>query len=181
MLSGRFPVWLFSLILLALSSVASANMLNGEKVEEVEWEQLMPADFSLDELLGITDEMAMIDDFDPKAQELLDQMMAAMQSAPVVPEVDGKMIRIPGYVVPLESEGQTVTTFFLVPYFGACIHVPPPPSNQIIHVNFEPGTHVENLYDAVWVTGRINTETVSNDMATSGYIMEAFQIEPYDL
>jgi len=181
MLTKTIPAWLLSLCFVLASNLVWANMLNGEKVEEVEWEQLMPADFSLDELLDITDQMATIDDFDPRAQELFDQMMATMQSAPIVPELKGKMIKIPGYVVPLESEGPNVTTFFLVPYFGACIHVPPPPSNQIVHVHFEPGTHVENLYDAVWVTGRINTETIVNDMATSGYTMEAFQIEPYEL
>ena len=59
--------------------------------------------------------------------------------------------------------------------------MPPPPSNQIIYVRFEPGTHVENLYDAVWISGRINTETVVNELAASGYTMEAFKIEPYDL
>jgi len=107
--------------------------------------------------------------------------MVAMQSAPTVPDFNGQMIKIPGYVVPVESEGTNVTEFFLVPYFGACIHVPPPPSNQIIYVHFEPGTHVENLYDAVWISGRLEAETVVNDLATSGYRMEAFQIEPYDL
>lgn len=58
-----------------------------------------------------------------------------MPNAPVVKALDGQNIRLPGYIVPLEvsEEGRT-TEFLLVPYFGACIHVPPPPSNQIVHV-----------------------------------------------
>ncbi|WP_286239568.1 DUF3299 domain-containing protein [Neptuniibacter halophilus] len=177
----RLP--LFSVLFFSLFSfqVFAANLLNGETVREMEWEQLMPADFSLEDLFGQQDQLASIDDFDPKAQLLLDEMMAAMESAPVVPELDGAMVKLPGYVVPMESDGMNVTAFFLVPYFGACIHVPPPPSNQIVYVRFEPGTKVENLYDAIWVTGKLKTERVSNDMATSGYTMEAFQIEPYEL
>ncbi|WP_420555030.1 DUF3299 domain-containing protein [Neptuniibacter marinus] len=170
-------VWLIA----SSSFISAGEVINGESVKPVEWEQLVPADFSMDAIFNSSEQLAAIDDFDPKAQQLLDEMMVAMQSAPTVPDFDGQMIKIPGYVVPVESDGTRVTEFFLVPYFGACIHVPPPPSNQIIYVRFEPGTHVENLYDAVWISGRINTETVVNELAASGYTMEAFKIEPYDL
>lgn len=171
----------FVFFILVAGPLTAGDMINGEKVNVVEWEALMPADFSLDDIFSRSEQLSTIDDFDPKAQQLLDEMMVAMQSAPVVSEMNGKMIKVPGYVVPIQSDGMTVTEFFLVPYFGACIHVPPPPSNQIIYVRFEPGTHIENLYDAVWVTGTLKTEVVKNDMATSGYTMEAYQIEPYDI
>lgn len=169
------------LLFISVSTTAVAqNLLNGEEVNEIEWEQLMPADFSFDDLFDV-EKLAAIDDFDPQAEQILDEMMAAMQSAPVVPEMDGKMIKLPGYVVPIEAEGLNVTEFFLVPYFGACIHTPPPPSNQIVYVRFEPGTKIENLFDAIWVTGKLSTESKSHELATSGYIMEAFQIAPYEL
>jgi len=151
-----------------------------EKAQEVEWEQLMPADFTLDDIFQQTD-LDSLDDYDPKAQLILDNMMAQLASAPVVPEMDGKLIRIPGFVVPVEGDEQAVTEFFLVPYFGACIHVPPPPSNQIIYVRYEAGTRLKNLFDAVWITGRLKTELVSHELASSGYSMEAFRIEPYEL
>ena len=160
------------------STVFAVEYVNGEEVKEVEWEALMPPDFTLDDLFDF-EELYTIDDFDPRAQVILDEMMLAMQSAPIVPELDGNMIKIPGYVVPVEAEGQKVTGFFLVPYFGACIHTPPPPSNQIVYVEFEPGTKVENLYDAIWVTGKLSTETKQHELATSGYTLEAFQLEPY--
>ncbi len=169
------------LLFFSVSTAAVAqNLLNGEEVNEIEWEQLMPADFSFDDLFDV-EKLAAIDDFDPRAEQILDEMMAAMQSAPIVPEMDGKMIKLPGYVVPIEAEGLNVTEFFLVPYFGACIHTPPPPSNQIVYVRFEPGTHVENLFDAIWVTGKLSTESKAHELATSGYIMEAYQITPYEL
>jgi hypothetical protein len=174
---------IFALFMLMIFTVTlqAEERVNGEKVINVEWESLMPADYSLEDILSQSDQLAVIDDFDPQAQTLLDEMMVAMQSAPTVPEMNGKMVKVPGYVVPLESEGRRITEFFLVPYFGACIHVPPPPSNQIIHVHFEPGTNVENLYDAVWITGKLKTEVVQNDIATSGYTLEAYRIEPYEL
>lgn len=153
---------------------------NGEPVQVLDWEELMPADFSLDSLLGNPDEISTLDDLDPAASQYMDQMMAALASAPVVPEMDGKMVKVPGFVVPVQGDGLNVTEFFLVPYFGACIHVPPPPSNQIIYVRFEPGTKVENLYDAIWVTGKLETEVTTHELASSGYSLEAFVIEPYE-
>lgn len=161
-----------------LSSVSFANTVNGIKVEEVEWDILMPMDYTFE---GVFDEaeISALDDLDPAAADLMDKLMEALSSAPIVPEMDGKMIKIPGFVVPVEGVDQTVYKFFLVPYFGACIHVPPPPSNQIIYVNYEPGVKLESLYDAVWITGKISTETFNHEMASSGYTMEAFRIEPY--
>ena len=178
--------YIYSVVIAALLSFAPVSVtwateyINGEAVKEVDWEALMPNDFSLDDVFDI-DKLNAFDDFDPQAQLILDEMLIAMQSAPVVPELDGNMVKIPGYVVPVEAQGHEVTGFFLVPYFGACIHMPPPPSNQIVYVEFEPGTQVENLYDAIWVTGKLSTETKQHELATSGYKMEAFQIEPYTL
>jgi len=154
---------------------------NGEAVNELDWEELMPKNFTLESLLGDMENPDTLDDLDPAATQYMDQLMAALASAPVVPEMGGKMVKIPGFVVPVQGDGINVTEFFLVPYFGACIHVPPPPSNQIIYVRFEPGTKVENLYDAIWVTGKLAIETTAHELASSGYSLEAFVIEPYEM
>ncbi|MBY4676275.1 DUF3299 domain-containing protein [Marinobacterium arenosum] len=171
---------LLMLCLLA-TPLQAAELVNGEEVQELEWDALMPADFTFDNVLGGDDEIGSLEDYDPRAQQKYDQMMEVLQSAPVVKELDGKMVKIPGFVVPLEGDGQTVSRFFLVPYFGACIHVPPPPSNQIVHVHYEPGTQVKNLYDAIWVTGKLTIETTTHELGASGYSLEAFRIEPYQM
>lgn len=158
---------------------ASSEETDVEKVETIEWEQLMPADYSLDSLFEGRD-LGALDDLDPKAGLLMDELQQALQSAPVVPEMNGRMVRIPGFVVPVEGENQTVYKFFLVPYFGACIHVPPPPSNQIIYAYYEPGVKLESLYDAIWITGKLKTETFSHELASSGYSIDVFRIEPYE-
>lgn len=171
----RFITLLTTLLLTGLLQAAT---INGKTVVETEWDALMPADFAIDSLFDFS-QISNLDDYDPMAEIKMKAMMQALSSAPVVEELDGNMIRIPGFVVPLVEEGMKVTEFFLVPYFGACIHVPPPPSNQMIHVTFEPGTNVENLYDAIWISGELKVSTVAHELGTAGYTMEAFQIEPY--
>lgn len=174
----RSVIVLLALLLSLSPSLWALDSVNGQTVEALEWDALMPPDFSFEQVYGNQD-FGDLEDFDPRAQRKLDEMMQALQSAPVVPELDGKMVRIPGFVVPLDGEGQKVTEFFLVPYFGACIHTPPPPSNQIILTRFEPGTKLEGLFDAVWITGTLKVESFSHEVAASGYSIEAYRIEPY--
>src|SRR4029453_11969102 len=69
--------------------------------------------------------------------------------APVVESLGGKRVHIGGYVVPLSFEATRVTDFLLVPFVGACIHVPPPPANQIIYVKINQGFDVQGTFDPV--------------------------------
>lgn len=98
----------------------------------------------------------------------------------VRPELNGSKVKIPGFVIPLEGDENTVTEFLLVPYFGACIHVPPPPPNQIIYVKLPDGAPVQELWDIVYVVGTLKTEPVSVELAESGYTLQGDTIEPYD-
>ena len=107
----------------------------------------------------------------------------------IVEELNGQRIRIPGYLLPLEVSETKVTEFLLVPYVGACIHVPPPPPNQIIHVEIIPkkSYHSKSLYEPVWVTGVIAVKSMVKDLflvdgsdeVDIGYTMQANRIEPY--
>jgi len=95
-------------------------------------------------------------------------------------ELNGSEVKIPGFVIPLEGDDKVVTEFLLVPYFGACIHVPPPPPNQIIYVKFEKGAPLQQLWDVVYVVGKLKTQHVSHDMAEVGYLLEGTALEEYD-
>jgi len=110
---------------------------------------------------------------------------AAMQqspAAPVVEALDDVQVKLPGYIVPLDmSEEGRVTEFLLVPYFGACIHVPPPPSNQIVHATSELGVKVEQLYQPFWIEGPLRVEHASSELAEAGYRMDAQKIYFYEL
>ena len=109
-----------------------------------------------------------------------DRYQQALVSTSVIDDLDGQLVRIPGFIVPLEfNDDQTITQFFLVPFFGACIHVPPPPPNQIIFVNYPQGFQLEALYTPFWISGVLKTSLQQNDMATSAYAMDMQEFEIY--
>lgn len=101
--------------------------------------------------------------------------------APIVKELDGQSVSLPGFVVPIEGDNETITEFLLVPYFGACIHVPPPSPNQIVHVKIKDGVPIDSLYDAITVTGIIKVETFKSELAQAGYTMQAVGVAPFEL
>jgi hypothetical protein len=97
--------------------------------------------------------------------------------ARTVAALDGRNVRIGGYVVPLDFNQTSVTEFLLVPFVGACIHVPPPPANQIIYVRSPKGFAIAGTFDPVWVTGVIRTAAQSTGLADTGYTIEAEIVE----
>ncbi|MEO1687560.1 MAG: DUF3299 domain-containing protein [Pseudomonadota bacterium] len=93
---------------------------------------------------------------------------------------DGKRVRLPGFIVPIEFDGTGVTAFLLVPYVGACIHVPPPPPNQLVFVTMANEPYQSSgLFEAVWVTGLFGAAAAETTLAEVGYALEADAIEPY--
>jgi uncharacterized protein len=101
-------------------------------------------------------------------------------SSAVNPDLEGLTLRIPGFIVPLDVDaaGQVVE-FLLVPYYGACIHVPPPPPNQIIYVKPAQPILVKDMFNAYWVTGRMHVEIRNTQMASASYTMSASKVEDY--
>jgi uncharacterized protein len=95
----------------------------------------------------------------------------------VVNELNGKRVRIGGYIVPLDFEATTIKEFLLVPFVGACIHVPPPPTNQIVYVKSQKGFQVAGQFDPVWVTGTLKTETAFTGLADAGYSIDADSVD----
>lgn len=96
----------------------------------------------------------------------------------IVAELNGKSVRIGGYVVPLDFEATKITEFLLVPFVGACIHVPPPPANQIIYVKVAQGFEIGGPFDPVTVNGTINTDIAVTGLADAGYTLDAELVEP---
>lgn len=110
-----------------------------------------------------------------------DQSTYAWYSSDFVAELDQQRVRIPGFVVPLTyDEDQRVLEFFLVPYFGACIHMPPPPPNQIIHVKAAKPFKLRTLYDPYVVDGQMFTRVTSNSVGISAYAIEAEDVRPFE-
>lgn len=158
--------------LLLLSGLAHAE------IPETDWLELMP---SSDQ--KALEAMPEIDHNSPEAQGTFDSkgglkqskgLPAVMYSAKTVPAMNGKEVRLGGYPVPLETDAKGHSTlFFLVPYPGACIHVPPPPPNQLVLVRYPKGLKIEDIYTPLWVIGKLKVEKVSNDLADAAYALDA--------
>jgi len=172
-----------------------AQVVDGYRT--IEWTDLMPKD-DLDALLNPPEYLSDIPDGSAEDQ-IASQMQLAIEQASdsryqqalvstrVVPTFDGQAVRLPGFIVPLEFGGdqqfgdgqQQVTKFFLVPYFGACIHVPPPPPNQIVYAEYDKGFKLDSLYEPFWLSGTLKTTLIENDMATAAYTIKVDRLEPY--
>ncbi|KMM87046.1 hypothetical protein SAMN04490203_0642 [Pseudomonas taetrolens] len=168
-----------SRLLLALLLLV-AMPLWAAQPRELTWSEMVPPDAPSEAPdMAPMHDLSQLGNLDPEAAPAARQ---GMPNAPVVPALDGQVIRLPGYIVPLEvnEEGRT-TDFLLVPYFGACIHVPPPPSNQIVHVTSKEGVKLDELYQPYWIVGAMQVKPSTSDLADAGYQMDAQKILVYEL
>jgi hypothetical protein len=158
--------------------------------QTIKWLDLMPSkdlnslenppDYLMNTDEG-TDEDEIPDELRNLPQSIKDDYQRALTSMDVIPEMNNKAIRIPGFVVPVEfNEQQKITQFFLVPYFGACIHLPPPPPNQIIFVTSKTGIGIQELLDPVWISGVLQTSHFENNVAISAYSMQMKSFKMYE-
>lgn len=179
---------LLSRVVFVTGMVLSLQSTWAKDYEEIEWIALMPED-DLQALLNPPEYIAGIADGSEEdsigALEGLEgdeysQFSKALKSTRVVETYVDRTIRVPGFIVPLDNdENQKVTEFFVVPYFGACLHMPPPPPNQMIHVKFEQGVELANLYDPFWFEGTLKQHINTNDLGTSAYALEVDNVIPY--
>jgi len=192
---------LVMVLVLAATSVLAAQpgaTING-KITEIEWEDLMPPmpegdtlslkDLSSEDWLGPqvnapddgSDVTDMSDPRDPKTQMAHQgNIRPAQENAPVVKKYDGKKIKLAGYIIPLDFEATKVRKFLLVPYIGACIHVPPPPTNQVVYVESMKAIAVSGLFDPVYITGKMSLVSSKTVLAEAGYRIDATEIVPYE-
>jgi hypothetical protein len=148
-------------------------------VQTIDWKDLVPPGYDADTLIRqFRKEAATLTDNDPRARQLQEKYQKLWEEAPVVKALHDKTVKLSGFLVTLEANPAAVSEFLLVPYFGACIHVPPPPSNQIVLVRAgaKPFKVTQN-FQTVSVTGRLKTEASQNDLARTSYVIEATQIE----
>lgn len=157
---------------LAFSPISIAD------IKTLMWEDLVPADMreAFLEEQAPKDINALAEALTKQAQE----KTKGQASAPVVVALDNKEVKLPGYIVPLDMRDDgAITEFLLVPYFGACVHVPPPPPNQVVHVIHEKGLNPDALYDPFWITGTLSITGIETELAQAGYTMKAKQVELY--
>lgn len=161
-----------------------SEFAGADGVHEMDWNELLPLDFTFEPFLNelnIADfNLTELDDNDPEAQRLYEELKAMLANVPSVMEVAGMKGRLPGFAVPIEFDGDRVYSFLLVPYFGACIHTPPPPANQMVYVEYNAGFRLPSLYDPVIIEGVFEVEQhVAEGLGTAGYRMQAQRVTLY--
>ena len=145
---------------------------------EIDWDALLPRDWDPAKAFkGLN--LGRLNDADPRAMQALEKLKEMWEHAPTTPALNGVRVRIPGFIVPLERTRDAISEFLLVPYFGACIHTPPPPANQIIHVF--PAKMLKNgtAMEPVWVSGVLEAARSGTSMGSAGYRLNADLVEPY--
>jgi len=178
----------YSTVLALLSACNQADDSLRSQYREIAWQELKPED-----------EKQVIEPLDLQTLEIVNNgylgdsgsdlqgLDGGYDGAPPQPysygfveEINGQKVRVPGFIVPVEfDDGNLVSEFFLVPYFGACFHKPPPPPNQTIYVSSNKPIEYQSIYDPVWVMGVIKTEQRANEIASAAYSLDIELLEPY--
>ena len=168
-------------------AIIENKTITSDSSQEITWDELMPPGYDPYSIVEkYQEELNQYSEFEensPGALEVYSKIQAELDNAPVNPAIDGKNIRMPGFIAPLENENGLITEFLLVPYFGACIHVPPPPINQTVMVTADDGQGVksEESYLPIWIEGTMSTVEFRTDIGVAGYTVNNARISPYTL
>lgn len=162
------------------AEVPLAGTSADEGFELILWTDLVPKGWNPSHRIRELQELHVgLSDADPRARAMLNQMREVLDTAPTEPSLEGRKVRIPGYVVPLGGRSGGTSEFLLVPYFGACIHTPPPAANQVVHVVSKESIKGFNAMDTVWVRGTLGIARHESQAAVSGYRLTDVSVEPY--
>jgi hypothetical protein len=158
-------------VLAGMAAAAFApGMARAEEVIDLDWDDLLP-----EGQVAVPNALRGLLAHDESAP-LFSQQPA---STGVRAEWNGQIVRLPGFIVPIDYSGTGVTAFILVPYVGACVHVPPPPANQLVFVTPPTPYESEGLFEPVNVVGTFGVSSIYTQLAEVGYALSADQIEPY--
>ena len=157
------------LVLGATAATLVPNVSLSEEFIDLDWEDLLPEG----QTTVPNDLRALL----PHDESALPSSQPA--STGVRTDWNGRIVRLPGFIVPIDFDGTAVSAFILVPFVGACVHVPPPPANQLVFVTTETPYDSKGLYEPVNVTGMFGTASMTTQLAQIAYALSAENIEPF--
>ena len=170
---ARLLVVLSVLVVAGLAALGARVITADPAGVDLTWEQLLPPSAKAGGVAGALSGFV-------QHGQLQGLQSVRPQDVEVVTEWVGDRVRLPGYVVPLDFDGSKVTGFLLVPYMGACIHVPPPPPNQIVYVHTKEPIEIDEIFEAVYATGTFEADMISTELAQVGYRIVDAAVEPYE-
>ena len=159
-----------TLALVSAATVAPTSVM-ARTPTEVMWDDLIPFGVPYSEIVG----NGVIDFENDTWKPEYDANATKFNTT-----LEGAYVRMPGYIIPFVGDADGITEFLLVPYVGACIHVPPPPPNQLVYVRSDKPWPTSGLWEAIWVTGTMSLELQDTTLATIGYALESDSIEVYE-
>lgn len=174
----KLCVTVFQLLLAAsvFAQTPGYQKITWDDLLNEEWYQQMKKD------MASYGRMSFLKDGSEEAEKLMASMRKKLDEAPISTKYVNQKIRMPGFVVPLDAVRNGQREFLLVPYFGACIHTPPPPANQIVLVTPHPQLNLSKTLesmDVIWVEGELKEARTKTASGVSGYSLEAIQVYPY--
>ena len=159
-----------TLIKIATALIALPRVVSAAAPREITWDDLIPPGVPYSEIIAEGE----LDEENDYWRPIFDE-----NSTKLNPALADAYIKMPGFIIPIDISADGVTSFILVPYVGACIHVPPPPPNQLVFVTTKVPWPSERLWEAVWVTGTMQNKVQYTEVADTGYELEADRIEIY--
>jgi len=174
----KLSVTVFQLLLAAsvFAQTPGYQKITWDDLLNEEWYQQMKKD------MATYGRMSFLKDGSEEAEKLMASMRKKLDEAPISTKYVNQKIRMPGFVVPLDAVRNGQREFLLVPYFGACIHTPPPPANQIVLVTPHPQLNLSQTLesmDVIWVEGELKEARTKTASGVSGYSLEAIKVYPY--
>ena len=159
-----------TLIKILTAIIALPRVVSAAAPREITWDDLIPPGVPYSEIIAEGE----LDEENDYWRPIFDE-----NSTKLNPALVDAYIKMPGFIIPIDISADGVTSFILVPYVGACIHVPPPPPNQLVFVSTKVPWPSERLWEAVWVTGTMQNKVQYTEVADTGYELEADRIEIY--
>lgn len=160
-----------SLVTTAAASAMLPLAARASSPRQIGWDELIPPNIPYSEIIGEGE----VDEENDYWRPLFDENATKLNDA-----LNGAYVKMPGYIIPWDISSAGITSFILVPYVGACIHVPPPPANQLVFVTTETPWPSDTLWEAIWVTGKLQHEFQSTELAVIGYKMQADVMEVFE-
>ena len=165
MLNRRSALMLFS------GALATPKTALAATPKEITWDDLLPVGVPYSEIIGEGE----LDEVNDTWNPIYDENATKLNES-----LDGSYIKMPGFIIPFDIGVKGVTEFMLVPYTGACIHMPPPPANQLVMVNAKTPWPSDDLWNPFWVIGMMRMQLQTTDFGQTGYAIVADQMEVYE-